>query len=781
MTDAASCGMTGLDAVIELNNLRPVFSALGLAGEVLEELRRDAGFGAIVARTLLGPERLRRRRGPAVGAVFPPLRRFEVPALAGKRIGLVASGGAGAMASLVGVKRALEEAGLEVAALSACSGAVLFASLWACGLDADEMARFWLEIEDRDYIDPDWGALVRGASRGFRGWAGLLAGAAIERTFARRVGDLRLGETRVPLSAVVWNIDRNRVEYVGTRQTPGLALARAARVAISIPILVEPVELDGQRYGDGGVVDIFPVRPLLDERLDEVLGVNCYHAEDFGGEDATGWYDRTAAVLRATGQLRWSGHLALARAEMRLLGDRLTMLHPVAYDEVRGARFYRSFLDRADWPRYMRLGHEHARAALRAWGSRRPHTAPPRSEPLTRVDAAWLRMDRPDNPMTVTAALLFDRPVEHARLLEVQERAIAAQPRFRERIRSEADARPLWETVAAVDLDAHVERLASPGDAAALRALIGRLASAPLPRDRPLWQLHHVEGQGGGSVVVVRLHHALGDGTALVRLLLSLAEPIDAGADAAPHPHAPHARPRPLAAAAALARLAALPPDPRTPLRAPLGGDKRVGWSGPLSLARLASVAHAAHATTNDVYLAALAGALGRDGLHAPAVHALVPVDLRGDDAGPRLGNRFGLVYAPLPLDTADAAARLDAISAAMAARKRSPDARVALAALGIIGGLPPVLHDALVKLFAAKASLVATSVVGPAARLRLAGAEVAGLLVWVPESARLGLGVSLLSYAGSARIGVISDANVLADPQHLVDGIVAELAALGG
>lgn len=355
--------------VLEPNNLRLAFAAVSFFEDFARAGASDARLLGRMARAL---SPLPQARSPG-GAGFAPRRALAVPALRGKRIGLVASGGSGATAALCGVRRAFEEAGLDVVAISACSGSMLFASLWAAGFDSDEMARFWLELRTRDYVDPGWGSVALAPLRRFRGFGGLLRGAALERTFERQLGDLTLGHTSIPLSAVVWNIDLNRVEYIGTRTTPEMRLARAVRTAISIPIFVEPVQLGDHMYGDGGVVDIFPTSPLLDEEpLDLVLGVNCYMPEDFAGEDVSGWTRRTWSILRASGQLRYAAYLELAREHARALGKRLVLIHPVPYAEVRGAQFYDQFLDRRQWPRFMRLGHEAARAALEQLGGDGP-------------------------------------------------------------------------------------------------------------------------------------------------------------------------------------------------------------------------------------------------------------------------------------------------------------------------------------------------------------------------------------------------------------------------
>ena len=361
--------------LIEPSNLRLFFDAMNFFADLKQDLSEDLSFAQVLSGSLLAGGDLRQIRPDRV---FPPFRPRPVPALRGKRIGLIVSGGSGATASLCGIRRAFEEAGVEIAAVSACSGGVLFASLWACGLSAQEMASFWLSLRSDQYLDPGWREIGRATLDRFSHFGGLLRGAALERTFGRRLHGLTLGQTRIPLYIVVWNIDENRVEYVSTKHTPDLSVARAARIAISIPLFVEPVRYRKHLYGDGGVVTIFPARPLVEfeEPLDLVIGVNCYYRENFVGHDVTGWRNHPWAILRASGQLRSAIHLELAREQMRLLGSRLKLLHPVPHTEVRGTKFYESFLDRSRWPAYMRQGYHAARRLLTTFGATRDRTVP---------------------------------------------------------------------------------------------------------------------------------------------------------------------------------------------------------------------------------------------------------------------------------------------------------------------------------------------------------------------------------------------------------------------
>ena len=194
------------------------------------------------------------------------------------------------------------------------------------------------------------------------------------------------------------------------------------------------------------------------------------------------------------------------------------------------------------------------------------------------------------------------------------------------------------------------------------------------------------------------------------------------------------------------------------------------------------------HVTVNDLLVAALTGSLrtylamtGAD-VDGMDIRALVPVNLRDrlpaqlDGA---MGNCFGLVFLELPVRARSGAERLALVRERMEALKRSPDAVVTYAVLDAIGHLPGPLEFVVTEFFSRKASLVVTNVPGPRARLHVAGHEIDRLMFNVPHPASLGLGVSILSYAGEVRVGARSDVAVMPDPGAFVTGFGAEIAAL--
>ena len=261
-------------------------------------------------------------------------------------------------------------AGLRPSVVSLCSGSALFGFPIAAGIDAAEVAAFTMRLRPEDYIDVDWWRLLRLAPTVGRGFAGILGGDAIEAAYRRLLGDMTLGELPIAAYAPIWNVEQNRIEFIGPRTHPELAVARAVHMAVALPLFIQPVYFGGFHWCDGGIVDIFPVRPLLDleEPCEFTLAVNGFYPPGFEGEDATGWEHRPASILYVAGQVRTCQQIELARENLRRLraASHVAMIEPVPYDAVRGIGFYRQFFSTRDWPTLMRAGPAAARRVLAA-------------------------------------------------------------------------------------------------------------------------------------------------------------------------------------------------------------------------------------------------------------------------------------------------------------------------------------------------------------------------------------------------------------------------------
>ena len=109
-----------------------------------------------------------------------------------------------------------------------------------------------------------------------------------------------------------------------------------------------------------------------------------------------------------------------------------------------------------------------------------------------------------------------------------------------------------------------------------------------------------------------------------------------------------------------------------------------------------------------------------------------------------------------LPVGIRDPLSRLAAVKQRMDRLKGSPEALATHGLLRAMGWAPRPVEDLGVWFFGTKASIVLTNVPGPRTPLKLAGEHVSRIMFWVPQSGRMGIGISIFSYAGTVTIGII-------------------------
>jgi hypothetical protein len=394
------------------------------------------------------------------------------------------------------------------------------------------------------------------------------------------------------------------------------------------------------------------------------------------------------------------------------------------------------------------------------------------SEPMSGADAAWYRMDDAVQQAVIATLIVFDREPDVAALRARIAARVLQHTRFRQRVLERAPFAPHWKVDDELDLHHHVRHVRVR---TTLRELVSELVSTPLDSARPLWQLDVIEGE---RAVLFRVHHCVADGVALVRVLLGT---IDEGEELAPAEVGWSEPPKKRGALRTLARTLSLRRDPASVLHGPLGARKEVAWTRAIALEPLHAHAHAASATLNDVFTAAVAGGLRRwsRAIGRPIeqdVRALVPVFIRGGHERSSLGNAFGLVYATLPVSVPEPASRVEHAKRTMDAIKRTPEPSNALAVLGAIGRLSPGLEHAAVKLLSRRASLVLTNVPGPPMPVHLAGLEVESVVVWAPVSGTVTLGITAFTYRGELRVGVRADPRAIPSVELLAGSIEHEL-----
>ncbi len=420
-------------------------------------------------------------------------------------------------------------------------------------------------------------------------------------------------------------------------------------------------------------------------------------------------------------------------------------------------------------------------------------------ERMSPVDTAWLRMDRPTNLMQITGILVLETPLDLDRYRQtLEERLVERFSRFRQRVEQDLTG-AWWSDDPDFSIDNHLSlhRLTSGDAKVRLQQLASRLAVQPLDPRHPLWHFDLVEDYQGGTAIIVRIHHCIADGIALIGVMLSLT----GSAAAAPsrRPESRHTREKedahfwtpllePLAdpeklagygrdgvgIVAELLKLAALPKDSPTRFKGRAGRIKSIAWSEPIPLDEVKAVGRSMACSVNDVLLAAVAGAMRRylltkgDPVEDVEIRAMVPVNMRSEEDEDKLGNRFGLVTLLLPVFEGNPFARVFEIRSRMRELRNSYLPPVSLALLYTMGLIPQFLQNQALDLLAAKASAVMTNVPGPSEPLYLAGAKLSQMMFWVPQSGDIGIGVSILSYAGMVQFGLITDHGMVPDPETI-------------
>ena len=461
---------------------------------------------------------------------------------------------------------------------------------------------------------------------------------------------------------------------------------------------------------------------------------------------------------------------------------------------------------------------------------------PAAAERMSRVDTAWLRMDNDVNLMMIVGVWLLTPALSLDALRARVSDKLLKYDRFRQKAVHDAMG-AVWTEDEDFDLTRHVVPATldvAPGESPrrALQRLCGDLAMTPLDPARPLWQFHLIDGYEGGSALIARVHHCIGDGIALISVMMSItdggsdpptrrrcekqaAEDGDWLARAVLEPMTDItvkaigmygngvaksldmlANPQHLAGSMDMARtgfqvlsdvaaLALMPDDSPTRLKGKPAGRKVVAWSEPLPLDVVKAVGKGLGCSVNDVLLACAAGAIGgwlqdqggdTDGQE---IRAMVPVNLRPLDQAWKLGNRFGLAPLVLPVGIANPIERVYAVRRRMNDLKGSYQPLLAFGVLALSGLFIKPVQDAVLGMFAKKATAVMTNVPGPGQPLKFCGSTLRQTMFWVPASGDIGVGVSILSYGGGVQFGLITDQALCPEPQEVIDRFEPEFEAL--
>jgi WS/DGAT/MGAT family acyltransferase len=383
---------------------------------------------------------------------------------------------------------------------------------------------------------------------------------------------------------------------------------------------------------------------------------------------------------------------------------------------------------------------------------------------------------------------------------------------------------PMWLEDCPVDLDYHLRRVSvpAPGGRRELDDVIGRIASTPLDRTRPLWEFHFAEGMADDRFAIIgKVHHTLADGMASANLLARLMDLVGAPQDDRDYPTCePPSRAELLQAAARdhVAHITALPglardavrgvrrlrrrakersdhPDlaklfntPPTFLNHVVSPGRRFATAS-LSLQEVKETAKHLGVTFNDIVLAVAAGGLRElllryDGRADRPLMASVPVAT--DTSPDRItGNEIGGLSVSLPVHIDDPLERVRVTSLATARAKENYELLGPELQGQLMEYLPPPITPALLRWQSQRAAhnklmnVAVSSVPGPRERGHIGGAPVTEIYSIGVLSAGSAFNMTVWSYVDQVDISVLSDDITFNDVHEATDAMVHGLSEI--
>ncbi|MBF0224230.1 MAG: wax ester/triacylglycerol synthase family O-acyltransferase [Desulfobacterales bacterium] len=459
-------------------------------------------------------------------------------------------------------------------------------------------------------------------------------------------------------------------------------------------------------------------------------------------------------------------------------------------------------------------------------------------ETMSNVDNFWLQMDEPTNLMVITGFMELEKPMEYEHLCRLFEDRLLRFPRFKQKVVKSGPGMPSWVTDRQFDIRSHVHRVAlpEPGGKKEFQTMTGDLMGMPLDITKPLWQCHLIENVGGGCALFFRIHHCIGDGIALIHVLLSMADTKDGAPLIDAKPPKPKkknsksvfsfdgfkgavkkvqtlasktgdfvkeeiqkakANPSHVGDLVRIGgelgfdvgslafKLLLKPSDPKTSFKGKLGIRKCAAWGESMSLEDIKTIGKALGATVNDVLIGTMTGALRyylqqrNNRVNELDLRVAVPVNIRRPGTEFELGNKFSLIFLSLPVYIQDPILRIREVKRRMDTLKHSPEAFVGFQILNTIGALPTSVAKNLAYYVANKATGVLTNVPGPKQPLYFGDQQIKNMMFWVPRSGQVGLGISILSYNNTVTIGFASDELLVPDPDVIITGFKEEFEFL--
>ena len=181
------------------------------------------------------------------------------------KTGVILSGGGARGFAHAGVLKALNEFDIYPDVISGVSAGAIVGALYADGHSPDQIFEIFA---GQDHFFRYVKIKLPGK--------GLFKTVGLKKNLSKHMKAKSFEELEMPLFVAATNINTAEIKYFNSGKILEKVLASAA-----IPVLFEPIVIDGDLYVDGGVLDNFPVSPILED-CDRMIGIslNPIHHED---------------------------------------------------------------------------------------------------------------------------------------------------------------------------------------------------------------------------------------------------------------------------------------------------------------------------------------------------------------------------------------------------------------------------------------------------------------------------------------------------------------------
>ena len=174
-----------------------------------------------------------------------------------KKVGIALAGGGARGIAHIGILKAIDEANITISMISGTSAGAIVGAFYCAGYSPDSIMDIIRETKLFRYVRPAMST------------SGLLNLESIISIFKKYLNNDSFESLNIPLVVAATNLNRGESTLFSEGE-----LIRSILASCAVPVIFKPIQVKGELYIDGGVLNNLPVEPLLG-KCDIILGSNC--------------------------------------------------------------------------------------------------------------------------------------------------------------------------------------------------------------------------------------------------------------------------------------------------------------------------------------------------------------------------------------------------------------------------------------------------------------------------------------------------------------------------